>query len=279
MSMPPPGPPPGFPPPPPQQPYGQPYGQQPLGYPQASFPGGAPGGYPAQTRVSASELRPSRWWYGIAAVIAVLFIGGGITAGAVGVLKNSPSLDTKFDIGETATFTLDSGHEASLYAVADGKGRLKCSASEGIKLTGPKGTFMFTDGGDKWERVFNLKSSTDGKHQVTCSSDDDITKLAIGDKANTGGLAGSVAALLCGPCVGIIIAAAIVLVVALRRKSHKDRMIRDRNGSGGYPPAFGPPQGAPGFLPGYPQQPPGGYPPPSTGYGGPQQPPSYPPAL
>lgn len=175
-------------------------------------------------------IRPGAWWYGIAAAIAVLGIAGGIIAGIIGLVSAIPELDKKFEPGETITITLDKGEERTLYATAKNEdgGEVRCRTSPGLELKKPDSDVSFTDEGDEWGRFFIVKATRDGSHQIECTSDD-ADELAIGEEFDTAKFGLGIAAFFVGPCGGILIAAIIIIIVAVKRKSHRAHLTRMQN--------------------------------------------------
>jgi hypothetical protein len=227
---------------------------------------------PPQPSIPASELRPSRAWYWIAGVIAVIGVCVGGIVGALGftsLARDMPmSMDTEFDAGNPATVELSTGKTWGIY-VLEAQGRADVSADctgnpangGSIDLNRADFNMRFGSRDGAWRLLYDVEVSETGRYQIACqvTSGSKDTRFGISESINVGGTVGrffgSLGALLGIPCLALTVAGIIALVAAVRRNSHKKRLQQER---GGYPPGTG-------------YQGPGG--PPAAGYPPPGPPP------
>jgi hypothetical protein len=242
-----------------------------MSYPQA----------PPPPSIPASELRPSRAWYWIAGVIAVIGVCVGGVAGALGfasLAQDMPtSMDAQFDAESPATVKLSTGKTWGIY-VREPQGGADVSAdctgnpADGgtIELNRSDFDIRFGSGDGSWRLLYDVEVSQTGQYQIACQVTAGSTdaRFGISESINIGGAVGrffgSLGALLGIPCLALTVAGIIALVTAVRRNSHKKRLQQER---GGYPPGAG--------YPGPGRPPAAGYPPPGPPPPGP--PPGSPP--
>lgn len=244
---------------------------------------------PPAPSIPSSELRPSRAWYWIAGVIAVIGICVGGVAGALGfasLARDMPtSMDAEFDATSPATVELSTGKTWGIY-VMEAQGRADVSADctgdpangGSIELNRSNFDIRLGSGDRTWRLLYDVEVSETGRYQIACqvTSGPTDARFGVSESLNVGGTVGrvfgSLGALLGIPCLALTLAGIIALVTAVRRNSHKKRLQQER---GGFPPGAGyPGPGAPptaGYPPPGPPPPPGSPPP-----GPPQQGPPLP---
>jgi hypothetical protein len=203
-------------------------------------------------QVSGRELRPRRFWYVVAGVIALggILLGIGLfILGLVTAVRSVPDLGTQFTAGEAKTVTMTAGDKKVIFAdSAAVNPTCTGSAPNGgnIDLSTLSYSFTVTKGDREWRGIYEDKTDKDGAYQITCGAPSDsspATEYAIGDAPKfggfLGGILGGLAALFGLPCFGIVVAAVIALVTALRRNSYKRRLLQERGALPGYPPPSG----------------------------------------
>ncbi|MFF4430770.1 hypothetical protein ACFYZ4_16570 [Streptomyces sp. NPDC001513] len=191
-------------------------------------------------RIPANELRPGRHWYATAAAIAVLLIAVGAAIGAYAFGNAIDSVDTghQFANGDTVTLRLEPGSEKTIWVMYPGR-----SPGPECDITGP-GTAGLTDPGpevfltrdETWMPLHTIDVPRAGDYKVTCASQA-LSRYAIGDSGGLVALAGWLVPAVLLPMLGIGLCAVIVLVTAFRRRSHRRRLLAERQGSGGVHPA------------------------------------------
>ncbi|HEX2417584.1 MAG TPA: hypothetical protein VHJ83_05585 [Micromonosporaceae bacterium] len=232
-------------------------------------------------QIPASELRPSRAWYWVAGVIAVLGVCiGGILGivGFSGLADDVPTpLDTEFDPGSPVTVDLSADRTWAIY-VSSAEGNTdvgtECIASptDGgtINLERTGVNFEFGSGGRTWKPIYDVEVSETGRFRIECRVTDAAAtdaRFGIAESVDVGNIVGqvlgSLGALLGIPCLALTTAGIIAVVTAVRRNSHKRRRQQEL----GYlppgpqatgPPGFGQPP-PPGYQTGEYQAPTGGY--------------------
>ncbi|WP_203902905.1 hypothetical protein [Virgisporangium aliadipatigenens] len=213
-----------------------------MGYPPPPYP------------IDPRDVRPSRAWYLVATVIAVLGIvaapllvvlGFASFGSAIGQL---PSLDTQFNGGAATTVELTAGKKSAIYAVVledtAGSAGATCTATPvsggTIDLSPLSYDASATAEGSTWSILYEITVSQDGQYSITCTSNTRVPGTdvyAIGDSIEVGGFmarvfggAGAFVGAIAVPCVGLFIALIIAIVTGVRRSSHKARLQRERMG-------------------------------------------------
>lgn len=192
--------------------------------------------------ISAGEIRPGRHWYVTAAVIA----GGLIMLGAaIGVHRfkdaiNAVDADNQFANGDTVTVRLDPEHEKAIWMRDDVFGS---SSGEACDITGPgdprltgPGIDVFLTRDETWNPLYDIDVSRAGEYKVTCTPQGP-SRYAIGDPGGLVAFGGWLIVAILVPMLGIGVGTAIALVTALRRRSHRKRLLAERHGSADSTPA------------------------------------------
>ncbi|WP_129840179.1 hypothetical protein [Streptomyces sp. RFCAC02] len=182
-------------------------------------------------RIPANELRPRRYWYAIAAGIALVLIVLGVAIGVYRFISVRDAVDTdrRFANGETATVRLEPESDRALWVKYPGQ-----SPGPECDITGP-GDPVLTDPGtdvwftrdETWDLLYTIDVSQAGDYTITCSSDA-LSRYAFGE---TEGLfafgIGLVLALLL-PVLGVGVCVTVVIVTAVRRRRHRKRLLAER---------------------------------------------------
>jgi len=224
-------------------------------------------------QIDPREVRPSRGWFVVAGIIALLGLLAAPVLIALGVgavtsiADDLPTIKTEFGTRTPTTVELTADKPWAIYVErpdALGSASAQPSASYGstpligaictadavgggsIDLT--RSTYSSTTSlqGKSWQQVYQVKVSQNGQYEISCRVTDDATTasgFAIGEDIE---LDGFLAKLLGGtgaffgaflfPCVGLIIGGIIALTVGLMRSSNRKRLQQQRMGYGyGHP--------------------------------------------
>jgi hypothetical protein len=161
-------------------------------------------------------------------MILILGIVGSVIAFST-AWRTDPKFEQEFELNEIITISLVKGEDRALYATyEDEDDNIDCRTT-GLSIEEPASDFLFDYDGKSWQTAFILAPDRDGDYKVECRSDSSVD-LAIGETPAVTqrniGLVGTLAS----PCLALTTAVIIVLVVTLRRKSHKDRLLRGQTG-------------------------------------------------
>jgi hypothetical protein len=248
-----------------------------------------PAAYPSPPVVSAEPLKPSGWWYGVAAGVAIV----GIVAAIVVFVQTISGLIDRVDdfqrvsLPGSDTITLDDTGGYTVYHEFNGASG-STSSFVAIDITGPDGSAVELEPYDanvtySWgdhEGIAAYSFTADETGEYTVSAEGDIGLVAVGRGIGSGLAAGIVGAFALG-LGGALVGGIIAIVVGVKRG-------RDRRSRLVIGPHLGPGPPGGGWGPGQPGQPswpgaapPGAYPPASypPGSYAPQPPPpgQYPP--
>lgn len=188
--------------------------------------------------VDPKAIKPGRFWYWIAGIIAVAGIGAGVTVFVLGISSVAgalPEMDETFEPGESARVELSRDREYAIYVDYAGETApdAQCSATGPgtASVDEPTNTsFTAGDGRRTWHLLYDLTVSKDGEYTVECVATN-AGDFAVGDAVDVGGFVGgifgSIGGLLGIPCFSIVVGGVIVLVVALRRSANKKALPRE----------------------------------------------------
>ena len=233
------------PPPPPQPPYGRPTPPQPAQRPP-----------PPGFSVDGRELRPRRFWYWIAGLLAI----GSIAAAVALFVSAGDNVDSLTDVvseltpldapGET-TVTLEAGDEQAIYRqvrsavgpIGSGPGdasRLRCQVTDPsggpVGLGQSLGISTLSLNRERYVAEFNFDAAVSGEYRVACLTPRGAAlSLLIGPEIDIGevfGLVGGVFGGIAILALGLIGAIAIVIPVAIMRSNHKRRLAREAAAAG-----------------------------------------------
>lgn len=223
MSYQPPPPPP--PPPGPQPPYG--YGAYPPPPPQ--------GWWTPPPRIDPKRLRPSRLWYWLAGVpplvgtvVAVVFV-------AAFVEELDPDIDN-FRSNRAAVVDVKDGDRAIYIQTRENNrtlvvppDELRCNVTAldgGERVPVDRaGSSTLDVNSDSYAREFSFDAPRDGRYRVICEGPENA-RLAIGPDLSLG-LFAPLALAVGSFLAGLIAAAVIAIVTAVRRSNHKQRLQRE----------------------------------------------------
>jgi hypothetical protein len=222
----------------PPGPYGYAYPAQP-GYPTYPPP---PYGYWPQPQwtppppIDPRRLRPSRRWYLLAPIPALVGVVVAIVLVVSFVNRLDPDLD-HFTTERAALVSVRAGEHAIYVQTGGTRGARDVPASEldcrvaqvgGDDRSLPIDTttaVMLDVNGDSYESRFSFDAPRSGVYRVRCTGPRDLP-LAVGPHLSVGqfvSLAFAVAAFL----IGAILSAVIAIVVAVKRSNHKQRLQRE----------------------------------------------------
>jgi hypothetical protein len=240
--QPPPPPPYGYPPGPGQPPYGSHgYGGYP---PQQYWP-------PPPPRIDPKELRPSRVWYWLSAVPAVV----GCIIAVVLLVEVINRFDTDFDRFTTparVTVNLDKDDERGIYLHRFGHPR-SASASGAVvscSVRGPNersiplrdaSSFTLTINNDEFVEQQRFVAPVSGQYVVSCQEPSGVP-LALGPHLAFRQFWGPIIGMILAAVLGILLSAVIAIVTAVRRSNHKQRLQREWRESQGPSGPYVPPR-------------------------------------
>ncbi|MFB9834298.1 hypothetical protein [Actinoallomurus acaciae] len=177
---------------------------------------------------AASELRPRRLWYAIAALILV---AGVATAAVIFIrLIAGAGPARTFGPGETVTLHLGKDPRPGFYVTGTGSPDDHCYArdSAGRRFAAEpiSGTTTITENGTRWHVLSHLRLPADGTYQVTCprTAANAGARYGIGTPPETGQMVGKIFAVILIPMAALAAATVIIIVVAVRRSSHRRRL-------------------------------------------------------
>ena len=218
---PPPPPPPGQPPP-----YGYGYGYYP---PQAYWQPPPP--------IDSKLLRPSRLWYLLSAIPLAVGLILAVVFAVQFIDELDPDIDN-FRSNRAAIVDLQAGDRALYIQTRDAGATLRLPADElrcNLAFVGggsPQPVPLKRSGGstldvndDSYSEEFTLKAPEDGRYRVICEGPEGV-RLAIGPDLSFGLFKSLIAAIL-SLVVGGLLTVAGMVVTAIRRSNHKQRLQRE----------------------------------------------------
>jgi hypothetical protein len=237
-----------------------------------------PGPYgPLPPHVDPGELRPSRSWFWVGGALIPLSLVAGVVLFVVLLVRAValPEFAARTEGSQSATFIVDAREHSEegwlLYGSPSGVDHTACdlSAPDGQLAAFTYPTFNHEVEGSEgyWAMIGMTSLSAPGEYTLTCQAPDEVRfGLAYGGE-NTGntmaGLFGALGSLLALPFLGVVGGVILIIVTAVRRGRHRQRLVNERTWQGPPPgPYPHPPQGPHGapLPPRYPPRPPGGYP-------------------
>lgn len=203
--------------------------------------------------IDASQLKPGRVWYTVAAAIMALGVCTGLGLGAFGVMSiidDLPEMKSTFAADTETVVELSPDQEWAIFVDhPSDAGRLdaECAAEpvgEGtVDISTVSGNFTYSDSNHEWQLLFDVDVSEAGEYRFECTTDDGDVEFAVGDGVDMGGFfaatLGSVGALLVIPGIAVSVGIVIILVTLTRRSSHKKRLLHAHI-AGGAPGPYGP---------------------------------------
>ncbi|MEV7229399.1 hypothetical protein AB0M79_20585 [Polymorphospora sp. NPDC051019] len=218
--------------------------------------------YPSPT-VSSAELRPRRTWFLVAALIALAGVVAGVLLFVLSLNSATDSMDSVtegfnesteqvFQTGDTVSVELAADQRKIVWVDASAVGSgATCDVSGSAVLGTPTTTWTVTNSTGEWRSLYQLSAAGAGTYELTCTAGGGTTPvaLAVGQPPQlgealgfAGRLFGGIGALALLPCLGMVVGGVIALVVALRRGSHRKRLLQQRSAGYGYAPGYGPPR-------------------------------------
>ncbi|MBO1337675.1 hypothetical protein [Streptomyces sp. VRA16 Mangrove soil] len=188
--------------------------------------------------ISPKELRPGRYWYVVAAAVAVVMCLLGLVIGVLRFKSVLDSVDTghRFVNGDTITLQLEPDGDRGIWATYPGPSPgPKCGISGpgDPRLTDP-GTDVSLTRDETWNLIYTFDVQRSGYYKITCSSQAE-TRYALGNDGGVLAFVGGLVLAVVLPTAGVGICAVIVVITALRRNSHHKRLLAERAGCGGHP--------------------------------------------
>ena len=189
---------------------------------------------PAVSLADLNQPPPSRRWYAVAVVVAVLGLLASAAVLATGIrswIGDFPALGGHFRSDESVHVDLRAGQPVVLYvspdtAPLDWQCTAELAGSQ-VAITETPYTFTFFSGGRSWAARYEVQAERDGRAQLTCvaTAGTDASLLAVGDKPDNSHLlrklAGTIAAGMCTALLGLALGGTLALVVRKRRKAHR----------------------------------------------------------
>lgn len=198
------------------------------------------------------QLRPKRAWFWVGGLIIVVGVVGGILGFVLGIVGTvtDTSTDAEFEAGGTAVFQADQANTDSdswkLYADRD---LSSSDVEQNCEVTGPDGQEVglsapgyhseSTVNGQTWILVSQLDITETGEYTMECAEEADAgfrVGYGSGFAGSFLGIAGSIVALILGPLLGLGVGITVIVVTAVRRSRHKQRLQAAAFPPGGYGP-------------------------------------------
>jgi hypothetical protein len=242
-----------------------------------------PAAYPPAPVISAEPLKPSAWWYGIAAAIgtAAIAIAVVVFVQTISGLVDRVDDFQRMSLPASGSFTIEDTGGYTVYHEFPGASGSSFGSGLFVEITGPDGSEVETETYDadvsySWgdhEGIASYSFTADQPGEYTISAEGGTGEVAIGRGIGSGLVGGLVGSFAVG-IVGCLVAGILAIVVAIKRgKNRRGRMT--------YGPQYGPgPIGGPGNQPSWPgAAQPGWAPqqPPPQAHPGPYAPPQPPP--
>src|SRR6185369_5470059 len=96
-------------------------------------------------------------------------------------------------------------------------------------------TFTYSEPEHTWVLIYHVEVTQDGRYELSCRTQDptiELPQFGVGDDPDLGGLFaksfGGAAALITLPCCGIVVGAALIVLVAVRRNTYRKRLQAQR---------------------------------------------------
>ncbi|MEU4998154.1 hypothetical protein [Streptomyces sp. NPDC021622] len=207
------------------------------------YPYGPPPGPPP--RIDPRQLRPRRGWFVVAGVIAAVGVAIGIASFVRTLTSAVDSVDDgrAFASGRSVTVRIAPDDDAAIYVRSPFVARAHCKVTgppDSLpRVAAPGGTFNVTKGDARWERAFVLKTDKDADYRVMCEDPRGVLTFAPGDSTDVSSFVGGIAVTVLVPLGGILAAAALAIIVGVRRGRHRRWL--EAQAYYGYGPGGGPP--------------------------------------
>jgi hypothetical protein len=184
-------------------------------------------------RIDASQLRPSRVWYWLSPIPAVVGTILAIVFVIAFIERLDPDIDN-FRSNRAAVVDVQSGDRAIYVQTRDNgrplalpPGDLRCSVSfacEPVTVDGTSGSTLDVNS-DSYVAEYKFDAPRDGPYRVSCEGPEGL-RMAIGPHLSFGlfvPLAIAIGAFL----AGVVATAVVVIVTAVSRSNHKQRLQRE----------------------------------------------------
>lgn len=200
---------------------------------------------PPRPHVDPSELRPRRRWYAVGTGVIVGLFATGVVGFLVMLFTTLglPEFDAEVDGTDEAAFSLPApegdSHRLSLYVSPSGADPDACvlGTPEGETEFGPSGTSHEVEaGGASWELIGDTGNLEAGEYTLSCAGEEGTTYAVTQENVMGGfftGILGALGFAFVPPLLGLLIGLPILIVTAVRRNSHKNRLLGARV-RGGY---------------------------------------------
>ncbi len=206
----------------------------------------APNPRPGRPRVDPRDLRPSRAWYWVGGALVPLSLVAGAVLFALLFVRAValPEFAASTHGSQSATFTVeDPDHTEQgwlLYGSPRGVDHTACAltAPDGHRpaFTYPTFNHQVEDEDGSWAMIGMVTLTEPGEYTLTCRAADDVRFGIAPGARSTGtlvtGLFGALGSLLFLPALGVSGGLALVVLTAVRRARHLQRLL--------HPPAQGP---------------------------------------
>lgn len=207
--------------------------------------------------VDRKVLRPRRFWYVLAAGIALL---GLVAGGLLGwqAYTSFPTVEEEVASGETATVHLEDGGMTVFVDRQFLEGGCEAEDTQGreVPLDPVLGTETVTVNDQTWQAVLRTSGPFPAEeYTVECNSDSGAV-FGIGSRASVWATVGAMLGAIGSAGLGVLVAAVVTLVVFFRRRGHRKRFEAHGANGAGYPAGGGPYEG-PGQHGWYGEPPPG----------------------
>jgi hypothetical protein len=191
--------------------------------------------------IDPKRLRPSRLWYWLAAIPAIVGALIGVVLLIAFVEQLDPDIDN-FRANEAAAVDLKSGDRAIYIQTRDNNrtlfippGELRCQVafigSDSLPLkVESAGSSTLDSGSDSYASEFKFHAPHDGPYSVRCDGPADL-RLAIGPHLSFG-LFGPLLAAIAAFGLGVILAVVVAVVTGVKRSNHKQQLQREAVGRG-----------------------------------------------
>jgi hypothetical protein len=186
--------------------------------------------------IDRAQLRPRRWWYMVAGLIAVLgtLVGAGGFALGLFTAVGEGHLGRTFGAGQPVSVRLQTDplpaifvREARNLSTFSTRCAVRTDAGRRVPIHEPSYSFTIDRYGAEWRLIYVVNPRQSGGYTITCGGDGS-ERFAVGSNPDMrrffGGLFGALFAVFIIPSIGIFIGVIIAIVVAVRRADARRRL-------------------------------------------------------